>query len=254
MKIKLKIKNQNQDADAPIITTLPPPMKDTRIDMMITGTLLIVLYCIISLLANKASGGSTDKKVISSLDELPFDENGHLTTHIFAYPAGKCASLVNDATDIKNGDFGHQWAELDGEAFTSVFGHLADDQGIIASDENKITNFNSDCVAVCLEKGTLRTVVARPLPHRYFNHGKVDQDGDGGRVDEMTVDRFFMSDSCAKVSSLPFLPSSLFAVQHILTTNYFLFRRLNMDLSTITITPSPCTGSITRVKRYSIKS
>ena len=177
---------------------------------MITGTLLIVLYCIIfsSLLANKASGGSTnetDKKVISSLDELPFDdENDHLSTHIFAYPAGKCASLVNDAMDIKNGDFGHQWMGLDGEAFTSVFGHLGDDDDegiIIASDETKITNFNTDCVAVCLEKGTLRTVVARPLPHRYFNHGKVDQDGDGGRVDEMTVDNFYMSDSCAKVST-----------------------------------------------------
>ncbi|KAL7449332.1 hypothetical protein ACHAWC_001400 [Mediolabrus comicus] len=172
--------------------------------MMIMGTLIIVLYCIISLLANNASGGTTnetDKKVISSLDDLPFDENDHLSTHIFAYPAGKCASLVNDATDIKNGDFGHQWLGLDGEAFTSVFGHLGgdDDEGIIASDENKITNFNTDCVAVCLEKGTLRTVVARPLPHRYFSHGKVDQDGDGGRVDEMTVDNFYMSDSCAKV-------------------------------------------------------
>ena len=201
-------------------------MNDTRIDMMITGTLIIVLYCIISLLANKASGGSTnEEKVISSLDDLPFDENDHLSTHIFAYPAGKCASLVNDAMDIKNGDFGHQWLGLDGEAFTSVFGHLgSDDEGIIASDENKITNFNTDCVAVCLEKGTLRTVVARPLPHRYFSHGKVDQDGDGGRVDEMTVDNFYMSDSCAKVSTyiivcqqfliIQHMPSSLFALQH----------------------------------------
>ena len=177
--------------------------------MMITGTLLLaVIYSIISLAAVVEANNKGDSiTTISNLDDLPYDENDHLSTHIFAYPSGKCASLLKDGNVVQfdDGDFGHQWIGLDGEAFNSVFGHHLEEgsaQLLFTNDDDddKITNFNKDCVAVCLEKGTLRNIVARPLPHRYFIHGNVDQDGDGRKIDETTVQQFFMSDSCAKVS------------------------------------------------------
>ena len=164
---------------------------------MITGTLLAIIY---SIALSSTTGANVEATMAraSSLSELPFDENDHLSTHILAVPAGKCASLLSDAFDFEDGSFGHHWMELNGEAFESVFGHLETFADF--PKDNEVTDFNTDCLAVCLERGTLREVVARPLPHRYFVQGKVDQDGDGGRVDEMTALNFFMSDSCAKVS------------------------------------------------------
>jgi hypothetical protein len=165
---------------------------------MITRTLLAIIY---SITLSSTSGGVVAEAFASasSLSDLPFDENDHLSTHILAVPAGKCASLLKDAADFDDGSFGHQWMELKGEASKSVFGHLEAFADFPEDDE--VTDFNEDCLAVCLEKGTLREVVARPLPHRYFIQGEVDQDGDGGRVDEMTLQNFFMSDSCARVSA-----------------------------------------------------
>ena len=166
---------------------------------MSMGTLIAVLVYYTFLAFTKITVVVEAKgKVVSSLEELPFDKNGHLSTHIFAYPAGKCSTLLNEAVDVSDGEFGHQFMGIDGEAFKSVFGHLEGVVGFPSGDD--VTEFNRDCLAVCLEKGTLRKVVARPLPHRYFVHGHVDQGGDDGQVNRMTVQDFFMSDSCAKVS------------------------------------------------------
>lgn len=164
---------------------------------MLTGTLI----AIISFIALSSTGSAAADKNIptaSNLSVLPFDENEHLSTHILAVPAGKCWSLLEPNLDFKYGSFGHIWMALEKEAFESVFGHL----GVAYADfsDAKVTDFNKDCLAVCLEKGTPREVVARPLPHRYFVKGTVDQDGDGERVEEKSVQKFAMSDSCAKVS------------------------------------------------------
>ena len=162
---------------------------------MLTGTLLAIIYSI-------ALSGDVVEAIsrAGNLSDLPFDENDHLSTHVLAVPAGKCGSLLlEDTVDFEDGSHGHQWMELEGEAFDSVFGHLGA-YADFSSDE--VTDFNTDCLAVCLEKGTLREVVARPLPHRYFLQGKVDQDGDGMRVTEASVQQFVMSDSCAKVSDI----------------------------------------------------
>jgi len=159
---------------------------------MLTRTLLAIIYSI-------ALSGDVVEAIsrAGNLSDLPFDENDHLSTHVLAVPAGKCGSLLlEDTVDFEDGSHGHQWMELEGEAFDSVFGHLGA-YADFSSDE--VTDFNTDCLAVCLEKGTLREVVARPLPHRYFLQGKVDQDGDGMRVTEASVQQFVMSDSCAKV-------------------------------------------------------
>lgn len=132
----------------------------------------------------------------ATLADLPYDENKHLSDHIFAIPAGKCASLLQNSADFYDGSFGHQWMELSGEAFDSVFGHLGSLEDF---SREEMTNFDTDCLAVCIEKGTSHETVARPLPHRYFVQGKVDHYGDGEEVEEKTVQNFFMSDSCAKV-------------------------------------------------------
>ena len=166
---------------------------------MLTGTLFAIIYSI-ALSSSTAEvvladgGGITS---VSNLSDLPFDENDHLSSHFLAVPAGSCGSLLKDAVDFKEGVHGHKWVGLEGEAFESVFGHLGDYEDYSGEE---VADFNTDCLAVCLEKGTLREVVARPLPHRYFVEGAVDQDGDGERVDEMNLQNFFMSDSCAKVS------------------------------------------------------
>ena len=77
-----------------------------------------------------------------------------------------------------------------------VFGHL---NLVASSSEDGEGDETLKCAAVCLEKGTLETVVKRPLPHRYWVDGTVDQDGDGRRVDDMTFMDFVFSDGCGKV-------------------------------------------------------
>ena len=165
---------------------------------MMTGALIAIIYSI-ALTSTTVPRVAAVKTIpsVSNLSDLPFDENDHLSTHVLAVPNGKCGSLLKPNVDFRDGSHGHKWMTLEGEAFESVFGHLG---AYTDFSDEKVTDFNNDCLAVCLEKGTLREVVARPLPHRYFVKGKVDQDGDGERVEERNVQGFVMSDSCAKVS------------------------------------------------------
>lgn len=131
---------------------------------------------------------------ISSLDDLPFNEDDRLSSHIFAYPAGECASLVDSDRSIVDGQWGHQFVALEGEAFAAVFGHL---EGVNASAPPTTVNSYNDCLAACLELGTQRSVAARPLPHRYWQHGSVE---DEGVLRELpNLDKFLTSDSCGSV-------------------------------------------------------
>ena len=139
----------------------------------------------------------TAAPTITSLSELPYNEDNRLTKHIFAYPAGKCASLIDSDNTIHDGQWGHTFMALDGDAYKSVFGHLDGidaDSGVPTDEE--VTTFH-DCTAVCIEKGTLQSVVARPLPHRYWNKGTKDDEGEIIQI--KNVDRFLTSDSCGKV-------------------------------------------------------
>lgn len=120
---------------------------------------------------------------ISSLDSLPYDENNRLSTHVLAYPS-HCADKLDDPR-IPDGLFHHRKISVEGDALRAIFGH-------IPNDDNR-------CMAACLEKGTEESVVARPLPHRYWIDGYVDQDGDGKRMEEMTLLDFVYSDGCGKV-------------------------------------------------------
>lgn len=148
---------------------------------------------------------STSIEVINSLSQLPYDENDHLSTHIFAYTSSGCNEIDHDPA-AKDGMLGHTFIKLEGQAAEDVFGHLPKQQIATTTDYNNDNNEdgeeqrNNDCKAVCLEKGTPKQVIARPLPHRYWRNGVVDQDGDGKRVEEMerAVD-FLYSDGCGRV-------------------------------------------------------
>ena len=132
---------------------------------------------------------------ITSLSELEFNEDDRLASHYFAYPAGKCAELIDSSKSINDGQWLHKFVALDGEAYSAVFGHL---EGIDASAgvPTDVNDFH-DCVATCLERGTLQSVVARPLPHRYWKHGEVQDEKEIKNVD--TLDQFLTSDACGMV-------------------------------------------------------
>lgn len=132
--------------------------------------------------------------IVRDLSELPYNEDHRLATHIFAYPAGPCAQLINTDVSMWDGNHGHAFVELDGLAYRDVFGHL----GGTNSDAPPTTAENfRDCPAVCLEKGTDRNLVARPLPHRYWQYGKKDDEGE--MIEVGSVNEFFGSDSCGRV-------------------------------------------------------
>ena len=140
------------------------------------------------------SSGAEAAPTISSLSDLPYSEDDRLEGHIFAYPAGECASLVESDTSIHDGQWGHKFVALEGEAYGAVFGHL---EGVDASAPPADAKSFHDCFAACLEKGTHRDVVARPLPHRYWQKGEVDDEGTINKVE--SADAFLTSDSCGKV-------------------------------------------------------
>lgn len=134
--------------------------------------------------------------VITALKDLPFNEDDRLSTHLFAYPVGECASLIERDKGIHDGLWEHKFTALDGEAYGKVFGHL---EGVSQSIPSGVKSVE-DCVAVCLEKGTLQSVVARPLPHRYYDRGMVsDNTADGGIIQMDSLGNFLTSDSCGKV-------------------------------------------------------
>ena len=117
-------------------------------------------------------------------NQFPYDANARLSTHVLAFPSSCTDALTSDPR-VPNGIFRHAFHALSDDALSDVFGHLNLHDG--------------QCAAVCLEKGTLRSVVKRPLPHRYWVDGTVDQDGDGRRVEEMSFMDFVYSDGCGRV-------------------------------------------------------
>jgi len=159
---------------------------------MIKETLLLSLLCILSHHKNQAA-----PPTITSLSDLTYNNDNRLNEHIFAYPAGKCASLIETNDKIHDGLYHHKYVALDGDAYSAVFGHL---EGVDASSGPPSDNVNdmNDCVATCLEEGTLQQVVARPLPHRYWQFGEVDDDGTM-RNHHGDIAKFLGGDGCGKV-------------------------------------------------------
>lgn len=148
-----------------------------------------LLVPILASFLNKAHAALT----VLTLADLPFNEDNRLAEHIFAYPAGACAALIDADDAMFEGKNDHTFATLDGDAFRDVFGHL---RNVPDTPPTTASSFH-DCLAVCLERGTNHSVVSRTLPHRYWQYGQKDDDGNMTNVD--TISNFFISDSCGMV-------------------------------------------------------
>lgn len=155
----------------------------------------MIKKALLSLLSLASQHDASAAPTISSLTELAYNEDNRLSNHFFAYPAGKCASLIDSDEKIFDGQWGHEFVALEGEAYGDVFGHLEGVDGS-AGPPTEVDTF-MDCLAVCLEKGTLQSVVARPLPHRYWKEGVVMDEKEPVEVPNMN--RFLTSDSCGQV-------------------------------------------------------
>lgn len=156
---------------------------------MIKQTLLVQLLTLLFHYGVRAA------PTITSLDELSYNEDDRLSEHIFAFPAGECASFIESDDTIFDGQWRHKFVALGGEAYAAVFGHLEGVDGAAGPPTGAKSVL--DCHAACLEKGTMRKVVARPLPHRYWKKGKVE---DEGKVTDVElIFRFLTSDACGKV-------------------------------------------------------
>ena len=105
------------------------------------------------------SAGALESNVVSNLSDLPFDENDHLNAHILAFPAsGPCGALMKaqiEATFL----YGHVPVAVEGDAAEKLFGSN------IPIKPSAVT----DCPAVCLDSGVDSSLVAYPLPEKYYN-------------------------------------------------------------------------------------
>jgi hypothetical protein len=142
------------------------------------ATSALLVFCLFSCGQSEAI---TSTRTINSLDELPYSDN-HLASHVLAYTSS-CTETV-ESSGIQDGTFGHAFYILQGQASAHVFGHL---------------NYSTGCTVVCLERGTPRALVARPMPHRYWINGAVDLDGDGREIEKMDLNDFVNSDGCGQV-------------------------------------------------------
>eukprot|EP00566_Odontella_aurita_P014628 CAMPEP_0113553968 /NCGR_PEP_ID=MMETSP0015_2-20120614/15893_1 /TAXON_ID=2838 /ORGANISM="Odontella" /LENGTH=526 /DNA_ID=CAMNT_0000455067 /DNA_START=294 /DNA_END=1874 /DNA_ORIENTATION=+ /assembly_acc=CAM_ASM_000160 len=111
------------------------------------------------LLINLLVGASFGRRVYTYLSDLPYDENGKLSTHLLVYPKA-CANTVE--ADVKSAPYGRELHPVSGAALSAIFGE---------TDEEYETRFGtgtfpqlSECRAACLERGVGRGVVHATLP------------------------------------------------------------------------------------------
>ncbi|KAL7549137.1 hypothetical protein ACHAWF_012406 [Thalassiosira exigua] len=122
-------------------------------------------------------------KVLSDLSGLPYDENGHLATHVVAFPAsGPCADLIEQELASVH-LYGHVPFAVEGEAAEALFGDQLEGLGDVA-DVKK-------CPAVCLDRGVDASLAAYPLPQKYYSPEENE--------DHDTFNNFIASLSCGRV-------------------------------------------------------
>jgi len=126
------------------------------------------------------SAGALESNVVSNLSDLPFDENDHLNAHILAFPAsGPCGALMKaqiEATFL----YGHVPVAVEGDAAEKLFGSN------IPIKPSAVT----DCPAVCLDRGVDSSLVAYPLPEKYYNPENETH---------QSLEQFVASKSCGRV-------------------------------------------------------
>jgi len=128
-------------------------------------------------------------QVVSSLADLPLDANDHLASHILAYPASDpCASLIEDDMPSGRNLYGHVPIAVEGDAAAALFGDRLDN---IDNEQVPITNVRQ-CPAVCLDRGVDSSLVAYPMPEKYYNPNQ-------NKDHESSFDAFVASLSCGRV-------------------------------------------------------
>lgn len=140
------------------------------------------------------TGTTSTSNIISSLSNLPFDENGHLASHVLAYPASyPCNSLIEAAINEQREMYAHIPIAVDGEAAKILFGDKlppppSDEAAATATPP--VTDV-AQCPAVCLERGLDSYLVGYPLPEKYYNPTEND--------DHASFRGFIGSSSCGRV-------------------------------------------------------
>ena len=119
-----------------------------------------LLLATLSIIPSPTIAAESRIRVASTLSGLPYDENSHLASHLLVFPAsGPCASLIENIVFAKNSDlYGHIPIALEGEAAATYFKD-------IPTTATSVT----ECPALCLERGVDSSLVAYPMPHKYYN-------------------------------------------------------------------------------------
>ena len=115
---------------------------------------------------------ATGINLISNLDFLPYDENGHLASHVLAYPAIEpCKTLIEDAMPSPGNLHHHVSIGVKGRAASELFGDEKLDAASTATDATQ-------CPAVCLDRGVDRPLAKHQLPENYYDPiGNKDHEG-----------------------------------------------------------------------------
>jgi len=102
-----------------------------------------------ALSSSKVVSADDDRKIVYDIQDLEYDENGKLASHVVLYPAGDpyCQVGKLDATE------GFQFYPVLGEALQAVFPGASE----------------SSCQAACMEKGTDRSVAHAAMPHKHWD-------------------------------------------------------------------------------------
>ena len=139
---------------------------------------------LLAALSNFRVAAETSRKVISNLADLTFDENGHLSSHVLAYPASDpCSALVEAELPSEDDMYLHIPIAVEGDAADALFGDRL-------LSEYPITDV-TQCPAVCLVRGVDSSLVAYSLPEKYY---------DPKQNEEHTSFRDFVSSySCGRV-------------------------------------------------------
>lgn len=102
--------------------------------------------------------------VYTSLSDLPYDDNGKLSTHLLVYPTA-CADVIEGDVG-ENSPYGREVHPVSGDALEAIFGETDDDYA--AKSSGGASPQLSQCRAACLERGVDRAVVHATMPTYRF--------------------------------------------------------------------------------------
>uniref|UniRef100_A0A7S4JE04 Uncharacterized protein n=2 Tax=Odontella aurita TaxID=265563 RepID=A0A7S4JE04_9STRA len=121
--------------------------------------------------------------VISSLSDLPYDENGRLSTHLLVYPK-PCEKYFGKSLTYDT--YGREIHAVIGDALFSFFGET--DEDYAAKEQESGGLGKTECRAACVERGVERSVVHGVMPIYRFE-GSTEARNIGG----------WLHESCQKV-------------------------------------------------------